>query len=67
VNDLDINLLIQTFNEKIALLMTELVVKETTIKQLNNQLKTITASLAPVSEKEVTKQNKNTKQSDDFQ
>jgi len=36
--NLDINLVIQTFQEKIAQLTTDLVVKEATIKQLNNML-----------------------------
>lgn len=36
--DLDINLLIQVFNEKLTQLMTEIVVKETKIKQLNAKI-----------------------------
>jgi len=36
--NLDINLVIQTFQEKIAQLTTDLVVKEATIKQLNAML-----------------------------
>lgn len=39
MNDLDVNILIQTFNEKLASLTTELVVKEVTIKQLNLEIK----------------------------
>lgn len=38
MNDLDVNILIQTFNEKLASLTTELVVKEATIKQLNLEI-----------------------------
>lgn len=38
-NNLDINLIIQTFQEKISQLMVELVVKEATIKQLTEQLR----------------------------
>lgn len=38
INDIDVNLLIQTFTEKIAQLTNELVVKETIIKQLTTQL-----------------------------
>lgn len=35
MSELNVELLVQTFNEKIASLMSELVVKETMIKQLN--------------------------------
>jgi hypothetical protein len=37
-SNLDVNLIIQTFQEKIAQLTTDLVVKEATIKQLNAML-----------------------------
>lgn len=37
-NNLDINLIIQTFQEKITQLTMELVIKEATIKQLTSQL-----------------------------
>jgi len=37
-NDLDINILIQTFNERMSQMMTEIVIKETTIKQLTAQI-----------------------------
>jgi hypothetical protein len=40
-NNLDINLIIQTFQEKISQLVVELVVKEATIKQLNDQIRQI--------------------------
>jgi hypothetical protein len=33
--DLDVNILVQTFNEKISQMMTDLIIKETTIRQLN--------------------------------
>jgi uncharacterized coiled-coil protein SlyX len=36
--NLDVNIIIQTFQEKIAQLTTDLVVKEATIKQLNAML-----------------------------
>jgi len=37
-NDLDINILVQTFNEKMSQMMTEIVIKEATIKQLTAQI-----------------------------
>ena len=37
-SNLDVNLIIQTFQEKVSQLMTELVVKEATIKQLSLQV-----------------------------
>jgi hypothetical protein len=37
-SNLDINIIIQTFQEKIAQLTTDIVVKEATIKQLNAML-----------------------------
>jgi len=37
-NDLDINILIQTFNERMSQMMTEIVIKEATIKQLTAQI-----------------------------
>ena len=36
--NLDVNLIIQSFQEKVSQLVTELVVKDATIKQLNLQL-----------------------------
>lgn len=41
-NDLDINILIQTFNERMAQMMTEIVIKEATIKQLTAQIEQLT-------------------------
>ena len=45
--NLDINLIMQAFQEKVSQLITELVVKEATIKQLTMQL---TQMQAPVDE-----------------
>jgi len=42
-NDLDINILVQTFNERMAQMMTEIVIKESTIKQLSAQIEQLTA------------------------
>ena len=42
-NDLDINILVQTFNERMAQMMTEIVIKEATIKQLTLQIEQLTA------------------------
>ena len=38
MNDLDINILVQTFNERLAALTTEVVLKEATIKQLKIEI-----------------------------
>jgi len=37
-SNLDVNLIIQTFQEKVSQLITELVVKEATVKQLSLQI-----------------------------
>jgi len=66
MNDLDVNILIQTFNEKIASLVTEIVVKDATIKQLSAKNQALMSSLVP----EVTKtkkQQQDSKQSDNFE
>ena len=42
-NDLDVNILVQTFNERMAQMMTEIVIKEATIKQLTAQIEQLTA------------------------
>jgi hypothetical protein len=39
--NLDVNLIIQSFQEKLSTLMTELVVKDATIKQLQMQVQEI--------------------------
>ena len=38
MNDLDVNILVQTFNERLAALTTEVVIKEATIKQLKIEI-----------------------------
>lgn len=38
MNELDVNILIQTLNEKLSTVITELIVKEATIKQLNSEI-----------------------------
>ena len=38
MNDLDINILVQTFNERLTALTTEVVIKEATIKQLKIEI-----------------------------
>lgn len=58
-NDLDINILVQTFNERMAQMMTEIVIKEATIKQLTAQIEQLTA------QQKVTKQTKI--KTDDFE
>ena len=45
-SNLDVNIIIQTFQEKVSQLITELVVKEATIKQLSLQIQQLqTASV----------------------
>lgn len=38
-NNLDVNLIIQSFQEKVTQLMVEIVVKDATIKQLTDQIR----------------------------
>lgn len=45
--DLDINTLVQIYNEKILQLTTDNVVKETRIRQMAAQIEALTASLVP--------------------
>ena len=47
MDDLDINILVQTFSEKISQLTTDLVVKEATIKQLNIKIANLIATMQP--------------------
>jgi hypothetical protein len=39
--NLDVNLIIQSFQEKVSALVTEIVVKDATIKQLTAQIQTL--------------------------
>lgn len=50
-NDLDINILVQTFNERMSQMMTEIVIKEATIKQLTAQIEQLTAQQKTVKTK----------------
>jgi len=43
-SNLDVNLIIQTFQEKVSQLITELVVKEATIKQMSLQIQQLQTS-----------------------
>jgi hypothetical protein len=61
MDNLDINVLVQTFNEKIAQLTTESVIKDATIKQLLLKVDELSA-LATTSKQE----DKNKVQKDDF-
>lgn len=70
MNDIDVNLLIQTFNEKISSLMTELIIKETTVKQLTAQNKALKDSLIPDELKnqvELKTNKKQDKKTDEFE
>jgi len=63
MKDLDVNVLVQTFNEKIAQLTTELIVKEATVKQLNMEIQRLVSAIdASGTSKKQTK-----KESDDFE
>ena len=61
MDNLDINVLVQTFNEKIAQLTTESVIKDATIKQLLLKVDELSA-LATTNKQE----DKNKVQKDDF-
>jgi len=54
-NDLDINILIQVFNERMSQMMTEIVIKEKTIKQLTAQIQQLTENVKPVKQTKVDK------------
>ena len=58
MDDLDINILVQTFSEKIGQLTTDLVVKEATIKQLNIKVANLIAAMQPVKTEKTIKQTK---------
>lgn len=49
MEDIDVNILIQVFNEKISSLMTDIVVKDTTIRQLKIQLESLKDASASTS------------------
>lgn len=50
--NLDINLIVQSFQEKINQLMTETIVKDATIKQLTAQIQSMTESAKNTSKKD---------------
>ena len=58
MDDLDINILVQTFSEKIGQLTTDLVVKEATIKQLNIKVTNLIAAMQPGKTEKTIKQTK---------
>ena len=64
MKDLDVNILVQTFSEKISQLTTELVVKEATVKQLNMEIQRLLEAIQ-ASKESSKKQVK--KESDDFE
>lgn len=64
MNDLDVNILVQSFNERLAALTTEVVIKEATIKQLKGEMEKMMEVVR------ATKQNKkqeDKKQLDNFE
>ena len=58
MDDLDINILVQTFSEKIGQLATDLVVKEATIKQLNIKVTDLIAAMQTGKTEKTIKQTK---------
>ena len=58
MDDLDINILVQTFSEKIGQLTTDLVIKEATIKQLNIKVANLIAAMQPGKTEKTIKQTK---------
>lgn len=54
-SDLDINILVQTFNERMSQMMTEIVIKEATIKQLTAQIQQLTENQKTVKQSKVDK------------
>ena len=63
MKDLDVNVLVQTFSEKIAQLTTELVVKEATVKQLNMEIERLVSAI----DTSGTNKKQTKKESDDFE
>ena len=61
-NNLDVNLIIQVFQEKLNALMLESILKDATIRQLTMQLN----SVIPQNLTEEANTKKNNKQKDDF-
>lgn len=47
MEDLDVNLLIETYNNRLSKLLADLIVKETVIKQLERKAHALTAALKP--------------------
>jgi len=58
MDDLDVNILIQTFTEKLSQLTTDLIVKEATIKQLNIKIANLVAAMQPDKSQKLNKQTK---------
>lgn len=71
MKDLDVNTLIQAFNEKIAQLTTEVIVKEATIKQLNIEVQTLLKAIQDASKPDTKVAKKQSKieenKTDDFE
>lgn len=65
MNDIDVNILVQAFNERLAALTTEVVVKEATIKQLKMEMEKMMEVIR--SPKQNKKEDNKLKANDDFQ
>lgn len=52
-NDIDINILVQTFNERMSQMMTEIIIKEATIKQLTAQIEKLTTQQKPIKQTKI--------------
>ena len=63
MKDLDVNILVQAFSEKIGQLITELVVKEATVKQLNLEIQRLLSAI----ESSNTTKKQTKKETDDFE
>lgn len=60
MNNLDVETLVQVYNEKLYAMMTELVVKETTIRQLNKDVEKL---MAVIRSQKPSKEEKSKKES----
>lgn len=65
MNDIDVNILVQAFNERLTALTTEVVVKEATIKQLKMEMEKMMEVIR--SPKQNKKEDNKVKANDDFQ
>lgn len=65
MNDIDVNILVQTFNERLTALTTEVVIKEATIRQLKIEMEKMMEIIR--SPKQNKKEDNKSKVTDDFE